>query len=463
MERSAGLGQQTIQEEIKMTLQNFILALSYEIGVSVPDDWESGIDEISLAQKFLEKLNEYFFQTYDGVGVTSLNDKEYQYFSEFHKYWESHHAEIINAHINYEQARNTAQALHQARTMYGEDIFNVTLNTHGLTRQSIAQVRFFTANQDFRKPPEDQFGRYLEDDTQFNEHNIQENAAAFLDFLGMSNLSQADKRLDYARNAAHFLIERNITAFQIADYFECDAQKIREGFLLNVGMGYGRKKTDMFIRDMVELNVWTNLSNMNVIDVASDRNTMKLALRTQILQTDIPLLSSFLDVFGYQYGYIDEMSAAAWRAVWEEWARLHPETVPSAPCMMDFLLYRIGREYCDDKLVEYVCENGHRFYNFGARLKRCRQCRSIITPIKWLLPCQAHPHELPRNEDGQLLLGDPHLLRTFDGVCIFETVCRPKTEGFKKLSPPKAISIIGRTGWTESYALKGEGGGGMMG
>ncbi|MEW6240400.1 MAG: hypothetical protein AB1564_06285, partial [Chloroflexota bacterium] len=272
-----------------------------------------------------------------------------------------------------------------------------------------------------------------------------------------------DKRLDYAKHAAEFLLEKGINAFQIAEYFGDDAQRIRAGFLESVGMGYGRKKTDMFIRDMAVLGVWSNLSNINVIDVASDRNTMKLALRTRILQTDIPLLSSFLDIFGYQYGYIDAMSAAAWRAVWEEWKTIEPVTAPSAPCMMDFLLYRIGREYCDDKLVEFVCENGHRFFHFGARLKLCRQCRSTLTPVRRLIPCQTQAELLPRDEEGQLLLDESNLLRTFNGVCIFESACRPKSDDFKKLSPPKAISIIGRTGWTDSYAFKGEGGGGMMG
>ena len=77
----------------------------------------------------------------------------------------------------------------------------------------------------------------------------------------------------------------------------------------------------MFIRDMVELGVWPDLSGFDRVDVASDINTMKLALRTGILKTDIPLISSFLDIFCYQYGYIDEMSAQAWRVVWEEWKR----------------------------------------------------------------------------------------------------------------------------------------------
>lgn len=447
----------------EMTFRTFIEILNREIGVSVSDDWYATAGEIILAKKVLEKLNEYFFQTYDGIGVARLNDKEYQYFSDFHKYWESHHAEIINARINREQAKLAARALHEANVKFSESIFNVTLNTRGLTQKAIAQVRFFTANQDFREPPEDQFGKYLEDDTQFDARNIEDDPSDFLKFLELSRLSQNDKRLDYAKHAAEFLLRKEINAFQIAEFYDNDAQRIREGFLESVGMGYGRKKTDMFIRDMAVLGVWPNLLNMNVIDVASDRNTMKLALRTRILQTEIPLLSSFLDIFGYQYGYIDAMSAAAWRAVWEEWRIIEPDTVPSAPCMMDFLLYRIGREYCDDKLVEFVCENGHGFFHFGARLKLCRQCRAILTPARRIIPCQTQKEQLPRDDDGHLLLDESNLFRVFNGVCIFESVCRSKSDDFRKLSPPKAISIIGRTGWTDSYAFKGEGGGGMMG
>jgi hypothetical protein len=131
--------------------------------------------------------------------------------------------------------------------------------------------------------------------------------------------------------------------------------------------------------------------------------------------------------------------------------------------MMDFLIYRIGREYGGDKLVEFVCENGHRFFYFGAQLKRCRQCRATITPVRRLMPCQVDATQLPRDDNGEILLKDTNLLRVFGGVCIFESVCRPKDSDFKRLSPPKAISIIGRTGWTDSYAYKDEGGGGMMG
>jgi hypothetical protein len=134
---------------------------------------------------------------------------------------------------------------------------------------------------------------------------------------------------------------------------------------------------------------------------------------------------------------------------------------------MDFLLYRIGREYCDEIVVQYECRKGHRFYYFGAKLKNCPLCRkekiqTIAIPKKRLLPCQIEPSELPR-EDGSLLLRDDKLLRIFDGKCIFENVCKPKDETFRALNPPKSISIKGETSWTSSYAFKNKGGGGMMG
>ncbi|MGB7532604.1 MAG: hypothetical protein WA977_06460 [Halobacteriota archaeon] len=448
------------------TFKEFIKELNQRIGISLPKSW-TALSEVQLAQKFLEKLNEYFFQTYEGIGITTFNNDEFQYFSEFHKFWEAHHQEILNVQIDRKQAQLAAQALSNATRKYGREIFRVTRDTLGLHPQAIAQVRFLTANQDFRKPPENQFEKYLEDPTGFNAEEIADVPEDFLKFLDMTQLSQTDKRLNFARNAARFLLENDISAYDIAEYFNNDAVQIREALVNAPNMGYGLKKANMFIRDMVAWEVWSAPRNFDRIDVASDINTMKLALRTRILQSDIPLLSSFLDVFCYQYGYIDEMSARAWRAVWEEWKKLDPTTAPSSPSQMDFLLYRIGREYCDEIVVQYTCEREHIFYHFGARLRNCPICRREGTRTwaqakKRFLPCQLDPQELPRERD-ELLLRENKLLRVFDGVCIFENVCKPKAEDFRALNPPKSISIKGRTSWTESYAHRERGGGGMMG
>jgi len=444
----------------------FVTEINESIGVSLPSSW-CRLSEIELAQKFLTKANEYFFQTYEDIGTTTFNGDELQYFSEFHKFWEEYHREIVNARINEVQAEIVAGCLHNAVESYGDDLLMVTQAIQELTPPAVAQVRFFTANQDFRKPPTDPYEKYFEDPTQFDALQIIHSPGEFLRQIGAQRLSQTDKRIDFARNAAKFLLDTGITAFEIAARFGNDAVQIRSALVNESNMGYGLKKANMFVRDMVELNVWPALVNFDRIDVASDINTMKLALRTRILQTDIPLLSSFLDVFCSQYAYIDDVSARAWRVVWEQWRRLHRATAPSSPCQMDYLLYRIGREYCKDNVVRYVCERGHTFYHFGRRLKNCPICSKMGARVRAhpglsLLPCQIDPAELPR-EGGRLLLKDGQLLKRFDGVCIFENACRSKTKSFQALNPPQSISIKGQTGWTNSYAYRGRGGGGMMG
>lgn len=454
------------KSKIDGSFKNFFERLIARIEIPLPESW-ADLSEIQIAKRFLEKVNEYFYQTYEGIGTTLFNEDELKYFSEFQKFWEVKHREIINARVNDNRASIAARLLREAVSRYGSAILDVTLNTRGLGPQAIAQVRFFTANQDFRKPPEDQFAKYLEDPTQFQPEGIAENPEGFLKFLGMTRLSQTDKRLDYARNAARFLVALGMDAFDLAAHFGHDAVRLQETLIQAPNMGYGPKKTNMFIRDMAALGVWTQLQHFEAVDVASDRNTMKLALRTGVLHTEMPLLSSFLDIFCHQYTYIDEMSALAWRRVWEEWRKADPQTAPDSPCRLDFLLYRLGREYCKDMLAEYICERGHVFYHFGGRLRNCRLCalerqRIAVRRRRLLLPCQADVEQLPR-ENGRLLMDADNLLSTFGGVCVFAALCQPNAPDFKPLDAPRSISIKGQTSWTDSYADKERGGGGMMG
>jgi len=445
-----------------VTVQQFIETVNRSLGIGLPQSW-GDLSEAQIAQRFLAKVNEYFFQTYEGIGYTTFDEDELRYFSEFHKYWEAHHPEILDPKIDRHQAQTVATCLSAGVARYGNEILRLTQNTAGLPSRAIAQVRFFTANQDFREPPKEPFRKYLEDPTSFDAQEIAADPADFLRFLGMTRLSQTDKRLDYARNAAEFLLANEIEAYDIAQLMGNDAERIRDELVGIENAGYGSKKANMFIRDMYELSVWRGLQGLDAIDVASDINTMKLALRTKILVPAVPLLSSFLDVFCHQYSFMDRMSAQAWRAVWGEWRGADPSTAPASPCQMDFLLYSIGREYCKPMVVEYRCDKGHRFFHFGARLKKCRLCRprTNANPVARFLPCQVSPADLPR-ENGLLLLRDDKLLRKFDGRCILEDACRPTEEGFVPFDPPKSISIKGQTSWTSAYADRNRGGGGLM-
>ncbi|MCX6844616.1 MAG: hypothetical protein NTX53_20325 [candidate division WOR-3 bacterium] len=448
------------------TFREFLSELATRIGLPVPQSF-SGLDEIHLAQHFLNRLNEYFYQTHKGIGTTTFQGEELQYFSEFHRFWEAHGLQIINPQVCLDQAPRVAACLAKAIDRYGRNLLSLTHQTHGLDARQIAAVRFLTAAQDFRKPPEDAYAKYLKDPTRFDPGHVADEPADFLKFLGVQEQAQNDKRLSFAKNAAAFLMSRRVDGHGIAGYYKNDAVLIRAALVAEKNMGYGLKKANMFIRDMVELGVWPGLTNLDQVDVASDINTMKLALRTGMVKTDIPILSSFLDIFCHQYEAVDLTSVAAWRAVWSSWRLNNPATAPVSPCFMDFVLYRIGREYCDDKVVEYKCDKGHVFYHFGAALRNCRVCqlsgdRTPAIPGSRFLPCQLDNAKLPR-ENGVLLLKPTNLLYVFDGNCILEPVCNPKSSSFRALDPPKSISIKGRTGWTESYAYKDRGGGGMMG
>lgn len=122
------------------------------------------------------------------------------------------------------------------------------------------------------------------------------------------------------------------------DSYNYDLLALRKD-LIKANAGYGEKKTDMVLRDMVVLGIWDKdkVRNFDKLNVASDVNTIKVALRTGIISTAIPLVSSFLDIFCYQYSYMDAQNAQAWRRVWEIWRQKYPQDEIGSPCLLDFL------------------------------------------------------------------------------------------------------------------------------
>jgi hypothetical protein len=447
-------------------LIRFIQDTNRRIGISLPEKW-SDCSEVEIGRLFLQGLNTFLFQTYDAIGTTSFEGEEVQYFSEFHRYWEVNHEELLQPEIDLGRTRKASECLSKAVTEYGPSILRVTTDTLGLSPKAIAQARFLTANQDFRVPPEKAYGNYIENVQLYDPELIVADPMPLLRSINAVSSSQTDKRVDFAKNAAGFLVSRGIGAYDIAQLCNNDAPTIRDTLVAQQNMGYGLKKANMFVRDMTEFGVWPNLSGLDQIDVASDINTMKLALRTGILHTAMPLLSSFLDVFCWQYECIDHSSSLAWRKVWELWKSDYPSTAPQSPCSLDFLLYSIGRQYCKRIVTEFRCLQGHTHFAFGGRERYCPECRrsgarNTQVVVRQLLPCQVDPRLLPR-EAGRLLLPDNKLLRDFDGCCIFSRVCQPNGSGFVEFDPPKSISVRGRTGWTSSLSDRTRGGGGMMG
>lgn len=422
--------------------------------------------DIVGAREIVDEINEFLYTSNSNLGLVSELGQQFPYFSAFHKFWHKHHKEILDLQISNEACEKVADALYDVYNRTNGRAFEEIYDTNGLNFEEICKVRLLTANQDFRgsRSFKDLSKIYLDDPTLFDEHSIVLNPDDFVKSLGITNLSQSDKRVQYAKRISQFLIEHKSTPYDIIHVFNNDVTLLREAMINYEGAGYGNKKTDMFIRDMIVLGVWKNITGFDSIDVASDVNTIKVALRTGILTSAIPLVSSFLDIFCYQYGYVDEMNALAWRRVWEIWQRKYPNETIISPCLLDCFIYNVvGKQFCKYNLHYFVCEKEHGFYWHSSRNRTCQVCHKTLgerNPAKLLcssLPCDA--------EEGYIAIDNTEFARSniaFPNYrqCPFKDIC--EVYGNKFLMPPKSISIMGQTGWSTAYAKEKSGGGGLM-
>lgn len=414
----------------------------------------------------IKELNDFFFATHDDLGTVNCLGQNFKYFSDFHKYWHEHHREILNISICNENCEQVADALHRVFLQTKGKAFTEVYDTCGLTSQEICRIRLLTANQDFNGSRSflELAKLYKENPNTFDIKTINSDPNAFIKSISVTKLSQTDKRVNYAKKITQFLIEHNSEPYDIINCFDRDVFSFRTALIAYEGAGYGNKKADMFIRDMIVLGVWNNVTGFEKIDVASDINTIKIALKSGILNCAIPLVSSFIDIFSYQYALIDTMSAKAWRRVWEIWSKKYPNEHISSPCLLDYFVYNVlGKQFCKEKLCYFLCENGHKFANNGARAKYCPICsreKKIKVSAKLIsrnLPCI--------NADGEKVIKNTkfvtsHIAQPTLVQCPLKKIC--DACGNKNLMAPKSISILGQTGWNSAYSEKGNGGGGLM-
>lgn len=419
---------------------------------------------IEDARKVITKLNNYLYTTHSNIGTVEELNNTFDYFSDFHKFWHLHHKEIIDCHINEQNCEKVADALHDVYILTEGKAFKEVYDTFNLKAEEICRVRFLTANQDFRGTRNFELlaSLYDSDRSIFDEELIADDPANFLKQINITNLSQNDKRLSYAQNIARFILDKECSPYELLEKFNHDVFALRTA-MIGCNAGYGNKKTDMFIRDMVVLGVWTNIAGFDKINVASDVNTIKVALRTGIINTAIPLVSSFLDIFCYQYTYIDDMNALAWRKVWEKWNEKYPSEAIASPCLLDYFVYNVvGKQFCKESLTIFQCnEYGHQFRWHSAKNKTCQVCyqrgikKNKATPIAKLMPCD--------DAEGAVAIQNTPFVKSLPidkrmSACPFANICDAK----KFLMPPKSISILGNTGWNSAYTKTGHGGGGIM-
>ena len=337
------------------------------------------------------------------------------YFSEFHKLWEENHRQILDLYIVDGQCRMVAERF---EINYRPFSPSSVMDVRGLSAQQVADTRLFTAIQDFGFGlGEDYYNLARQKPHLFDARELimhPEYINELLRQLGVSDY-QPDKRIEWIRRCATILIEKyGGTAYNIGKMHNFDAPAIRE-FLIKENIGMDTKKADMFLRDMQEFGIW-KLQKFEEVSVAPDMNTMRIALRTGIVHIRVPLLSSFMDVFCYQYSATSEEISKAWRRVWELWRQIPNNHSVSSPAYIDFLIYNMGRHCCKQNK------------------RRCEIQCTLIEQRKCLL--------------------NRLTLKNCGGWCIFKGICDGNR---KKLNPPKSISIFGRYGWTTGYSDEGGG------
>lgn len=420
--------------------------------------------DIDGARKIISIINEYLYTTHAQIGTIEEFGMTFDFFSDFHKFWHDNHKEIIGCTIDEVNCEKVADSLHGVYFTTNGNAFKSVWDTCGLTNEQICRVRFLTANQDFRGSRNfSDLARVFESDNSiFDENNIKEEPLDFLRAIEVGTLSQNDKRVNYAKNISDFLLAHDCSPYEIIDKYNRNVYSLRNA-MIACNAGYGNKKADMFIRDMVVLGIWTNVTGFENINVASDINTIKVALRTGIIKTEIPLVSSFLDIFCYQYSYIDDMNAKAWRRVWEIWNEKYPNNQIASPCLLDYFVYNVvGRQFCKESLSIFQGDNcGHIFRWHSAQNRTCQIChaqgikRQHASVIKKVMPCCDNEGDVSiLMTDYVKSLPENQKIRK----CPFIDICADK----KYMMPPKSISILGQTGWQSAYSIKGQGGGGLM-
>ena len=422
--------------------------------------------DLPTARKIVKEINDFLYTSPSNIGFVYECGQNFPYFSAFHKYWHLHHKEILDLRISDEACEEVADSLHEVYIRTHGKAFTEIYDTNGLSAEDICRVRLLTANQDFRgsRNFRELSEIYLSDPTIFDEELILGAPEDFVKSIGITSLSQNDKRVRYAKRIAQFLVDNNSSPYHIIEAFDNDVTLLRNALIEYEGAGYGNKKTDMFIRDMVVLGVWNEVKGFDKIDVASDVNTIKVALRTGILKSEIPLISSFLDIFCYQYGYVDETNALAWRRVWKIWTKKYPDEAIASPCLLDYFIYNVvGKQFCKNSLCLFVCEDGHSFYWHSANNKTCQVCyknthkRKAAKLLFKSLPCDCDEGCITIDKTEFVLSGiaNPNYHQ-----CPFKHICG--NYGNKDLMPPKSISIMGQTGWNSAYTKENSDGDGLM-
>lgn len=116
-------------------LYNFCQAIKSKLG----NGEKLSIDH---AREIVKSINNFLYSNYEGIGKTNALGTSFEYFSEFHRYWEQHHREILDCEIDEEKCKAVADALHSIFIRTKGNAFRFVYDTCGLEPQEIVVFDF---------------------------------------------------------------------------------------------------------------------------------------------------------------------------------------------------------------------------------------------------------------------------------------------------------------------------------
>lgn len=250
----------------------------------------------------------------------------------------------------------------------------------------------------------------------------EEGAREFLNVLGGAD-SNVDERVRYITSACEAIAnDFNGDAYCIFEKCNGDAEQIFNA--LTAFVGIASKKANMLLRDFYELGLWLYTINLESINIIADNRIMRIALRTGIINFELPkLLNSLLDQYDYQYVLTVRFTEEAFRRVWIKCRDLNNGVpIVSYPARFDSFFFNLGsprgpKGCCGPNDISCVSQKPRKdFYNWLVK----------EIPYKCNLPCP------------------------LDGVC---------PDDLKKQNPPFAIQ---NNTWNSIFTNEG-GGGGLRG
>ena len=120
-----------------MTTKNDLYTFVKRICSIYQNDTEFSVES---ARTIVNELNEFLYTTYDEIGVVEALGSEYQFISEFHRYWNEHYTEILDAKVDDIRCEEVADAMFLVYETSNGQAFSDVYDTFELSKEDICRI-----------------------------------------------------------------------------------------------------------------------------------------------------------------------------------------------------------------------------------------------------------------------------------------------------------------------------------